>query len=73
VKPSPLSEFCDKLGIPDNIKHAFAAYLRTDYASKFKLSGEGETIHIVISRLTQAQLEDAWQQFIKDLVKYLSK
>lgn len=71
MKKSPISEFCDSRGIPDTIKQAFSTYLKVEYARKFFLSESGETIHLVMGRLTQEQLEDAWQLFLKELVRYL--
>lgn len=71
MKKSPFSEFCERLKIPDNIKNAFAAYLRTEYATRFLLSQEGETVHLMIGRMTEEQLKDAWQMFVKEMARYL--
>lgn len=71
MKHSPLSEFCKELGIPENIKNAFGAYLHTDYANRFLLAKDGETIHMVISRLSHEQLTDAWQMFVREMARYL--
>jgi hypothetical protein len=68
---SPLTEFCDELGIPENLKNAFSAYLRTEYAKRFFLAQDGDTIHLMIGRLTHEQLQDAWQMFVKEMAKYL--
>lgn len=68
---SPLSEFCNELGIPENIKNAFGAYLRTEYANRFLLAKDGETVHLIVGRLTHEQLTDAWQQFVKEIHRYL--
>lgn len=68
---SPLSEFCDELKIPENIKNAFGAYLRTEYANRFLLAKDGETIHLMIGRLSHEQLTDAWQMFVREMARYL--
>ena len=72
MKKSSLSEFCTERGIPENIKNSFAAYLKTEYARKFLLSESGETVHLVLGRLTQEQLSDAWQMFLKEMVRYIN-
>lgn len=72
MKKSPLSEFCEELGIPENIKNAFGAYLRTEYANKFLLAKDGETIHLMIGRLTHDQLVDAWKMFVREMARYLA-
>lgn len=69
---SPLSEFCDEREISGQIKAAFGAYLRSVYSQKLLMGVESETIHLVIGRLTQEQLNDAWQDFVQDLAKYLT-
>jgi aspartate/tyrosine/aromatic aminotransferase len=70
LKHSPFSDFCSELKLNDNIKGAFNAYIRTEYANRFLIAKEGETIHLVISRLTDEQLRDAWQQFVKEMARY---
>ena len=69
---SPLSEFCEKKGINNKIKNSFGAYIRSTYADKFKMNFEGETVHLILNRLSQEDLEAAWQDFVKDLAKYLT-
>lgn len=70
---SPLSEFCDARGISGQIKSAFGAYIRSYYADKFRMSESGETVHVIINRMSQDDLDAAWQDFVKDLAKYLTK
>jgi hypothetical protein len=70
---SNLSEFCEARGISDQIKTAFGAYLRSIYAQKFLMNENGETIHLVMGRMSQEDLADAWQDFVKDLARYLAQ
>lgn len=70
---SPISEFCDARGVSGQIKSAFGAYIRSYYAQKFGFSEGGETIHVIVNRMSQDDLEAAWQDFVKDLAKYLTQ
>jgi hypothetical protein len=69
---SPLSEFCDERGISGQIKSAFGAYIRSEYAQKFMMKESGETIHLILNRMSQEDLADAWQNFVKELAKYIN-
>lgn len=73
LKHSPFTEFCENLKIPENIRNAFKAYLQTEYADRFLLAKDGETVHLMIGRLTQEQLNEAWQMFVKEMARYLLK
>lgn len=68
---SPITQFCKRKGIPSKIQSAFGAYIRHHYASKFNMKESGETIHIVLNRMSQDDLEDAWMDFVKDMSKQL--
>lgn len=70
---SNLSEFCEGRGITNQIKTAFGAYIRSVYAQRFLMNENGETVHIVMSRMSQEDLADAWQDFVKDLANYLTQ
>ena len=70
---SNLSDFCEKHGISDNIKASFGTYLRTIYAKKFLLSDNGETVHLMIGRMTEEQLETARQEYDRELANWLTK
>lgn len=69
---SPISEFCDARGISGQIKSAFGAYIRAQYADKFRMSESGETVHLILNRMSQDDLDAAWQDFVKDLSKHLT-
>lgn len=70
---SPITIFCDNLGITGQIKSAFSAYIRAMYAEKFHMNESGETIHVVMNRMSQEDLADAWQDFVRDLAKHLTQ
>jgi hypothetical protein len=70
---SPLSEFCEKKDVPENIKEAFAAYLRSTYSLRYLLRSDTDKVRIMVNRLTQEQMERAWQEFVSDLRKFLTK
>lgn len=70
---SPISEFCEERGIPVNIKIAFSAYVRSVYADKFLLRGDTDTVRIMVGRLTQEQVQDAWLEFTKELARHLKQ
>ncbi len=70
---SALTIFCESKGVPENIRDAFAAYMRNVYANRYLLRGDTDTIRIMINRLGDEKLEQAWQEFISDLRKYLTE
>lgn len=70
---SPISDFCDNRGITGQIKSAFSAYIRAVYADKYNMKESGETVHVILNRMSQEDLADAWQDFVKDLAKHLTQ
>ena len=70
---SPLTEFCKARGISGQLKSAFGAYIRSVYAEKFRLGESGETVHLILNRMAQDDLERAWQDFVNDLAKHLTQ
>lgn len=68
---SPLTEFCDRRGIDGNIKQAFSAYLRSVYSKRYLLGNDGETVHLMISKMSEEQLEQMWREFVSELAKHL--
>ena len=70
---APISQFCDKKGIPENIRDAFAAYLRSTYSVRYLLRSDTDTIRIMVNRMNDEQFEKAWKEFVSDLKKYLSE
>ena len=71
IYKSPLHEFCEKKGVPDNVMVAFGAYARSVYAKRFVLSGESDTVRLLINHLTEEQMEQLWLEFINELRRLL--
>lgn len=57
--------------IDPKLEEAFTAYIRSEYAGKFSLRN-GETTKLVVSKLSIEEVGDAWNEFVKDMKKYLS-
>ena len=70
---SPISEFCDVRLISDSLKNSFSAYIRSEYSRRFKMSMDGETVQLLLGRMSQEDLEDAWKDFTNELAKYLTQ
>jgi hypothetical protein len=70
---SPLTSFCKKRGISGQIKSAFGAYIRAQYADKLQIRESGETVHVLLNRMSEDDLEAAWTDFVKDLYSSLPK
>ena len=68
---SPISEFCEKRGLPQNIKDAFAAYARGVYADRFELRRDTDTVRLMVNNLTEDQMEAIWLEFISELKRTL--
>lgn len=72
MSKSPLREFCEERMISDSIRKSFGAYIRSEMGKKFGMDTEGETVHLMISRITSEQLQDYWMSFVGELKNYLS-
>lgn len=53
------------------MQEAFIAYVRSDYAHKYYVSN-GETLRLVVSKLTMEEIEEAWLSFVTDFKNYLT-
>lgn len=62
-----LNNFCDKKSLSDNLRKAFITYCQSLYGSRYSIRDSGETIKMFLSRMTEAQLNDAWMNFIMDI------
>lgn len=69
---TPISQFCHDRGISKNIKDAFETYCRSTYATRFAMNDKGDTIKLIVSKMTMGQVEDAWQDFVRELKQNLS-
>lgn len=71
---SPIRAFCDERKIKDDLRNAFTSYCRTKYAKQYDLlSIEGDTVHSIIMGMTQSQVQEAWQEYVRDMSSYLPK
>ncbi len=66
-----VSEFCSARGIPSGIEEAFIAYIRSDYARRFQMKKDGDTVKLIVSKMNEKQVEEAWQMFVKELYNIL--
>lgn len=73
IKKSPITNFCENKGIPRNMRDAFGAYVRTTYANRFDVAGDTDTIRLLVNRLSDEQMEQAWNEFVSDMRKALEK
>lgn len=67
-----IDAFCETRAISVNMREAFIAYVRSDYAQKYWVRN-GETMRLVVSKLSMEEVEEAWQSFVNDFKNYLSK
>ena len=66
-----IDEFCAKRAVSINMKEAFIAYIRSDYAHKYSMKPMGETSKLVVSKMSQEDLADAWKDFVMELARYI--
>jgi hypothetical protein len=67
-----IQEFCEKRKITKNIESAFVSYCKTDYTQRFQLR-EGDTVARLIANMNKEQVEDAWQDFVREFKSLLVK
>jgi hypothetical protein len=67
-----ISKFCEGRGIDIHLEEAFTAYIRSEYAGKFSLRN-GDTTKLVVSKMTPEEVGKAWNEFVQNLKKYLTK
>ena len=73
IRSSAITEFCNKKGVPSNVRDAFGAYARSVCADRYLLRGDTDTVRLLINRMTDEQLEQIWVQFVSDLSKILPR
>ena len=66
-----IDDFCEKKNISANMQEAFVAWLRSDYARKFVTRSDGETTKLIVSKMRDDEIEDAWREFTTEFRKYL--
>jgi hypothetical protein len=62
-----VSRFCLNRNIPAKIEEAFIAYIRSDYSQRFQMKKDGDTVKLVVSKMDEKQVEEAWREFVKEL------
>lgn len=67
-----IDEFCRKRRITHQIQEAFTAYLRSDYALKFELHIDGDTNKMIVGKMSEDELENAWAGFVTELKRTIS-
>jgi len=55
-----------------HLQDAFFAYCRSTYSQKFHLRNE-ETMKFAVRKLSEEELEEAWQDFVRDMKDFLTK
>ena len=65
-----VTKFCLNRHMSKHLQDAFFAYCRSTYSAKYNLAN-GETMKFAVGKLTEAELEDAWQDFVKDMKTFL--
>lgn len=66
-----IEEFCSQRQVTKAIEDAFMAYVRSSYATRFEMKN-GETVKMIVQKLTAAQVEDAWLEFVRELKNSLT-
>lgn len=65
-----ITKFCIGMHISKPLENAFLAYIRSHYSQKYGLRN-GETMKFAVERLNEAEVKEAWQDFVRDFKSYL--
>ena len=65
-----VQKFCLNRHMSKHLQDAFFAYCRSTYSAKYNLAN-GETMKFAVGKLNEAELEEAWQGFVKVMKDYL--
>lgn len=68
---STIVEFCDRKRIKKDMMDAFIAYVRSSNASKYMMRPDGDTVRLIVEKMTEEQVQAAWVQFISDFRQVL--
>jgi hypothetical protein len=66
-----IDDFCSKRAVSANMKEAFIAYVRSDYARKYSLKSDGETSKLIVGKMNEEDLQEAWKEFVLEMAKYI--
>ena len=64
---TPVTEFCEERCVPKKIETLFSVFCRVTLAEKFMMNKDGDTIRIMLDKLTQGQIEGLWVKFVIEL------
>lgn len=67
-----VTKFCLNRHMSKHLQDSFFAYCRSTYSLKFNLKN-GETMKFAVGKLNDDELEEAWQDFVKDFKEYLTQ
>lgn len=68
---SNLQIFCERKGINQEMTDAFMAYVRSMNASKFMMKKDGDTVRMLVEKMDEDQVQEAWMNFVSDFSKLL--
>jgi hypothetical protein len=71
IRRSAITEFCEKRGVPKNLRDAFGAYARSLTADRYQIRGDTDTVRLLINNMTEEQMSRLWWEFVSDLKKIL--
>jgi len=62
-----IQSFCEERKITKRIENAFVTYCRSTYSQRFTMNENGETVKLVVDRMTDKQVLEAWLEFVNEL------
>jgi hypothetical protein len=71
IRRSALTDFCNKRGVPGNMRDAFGAYARSLCAHRYELRSDTDTVRLLINNMTEQEMAQLWAEFVSDLRKIL--
>jgi len=63
---SNIKQFSTERKLTQQIEDAFNMYCRSTYAERFTLRN-GDTVQFIVSRMTREQVEEAWNDFVREM------
>lgn len=68
-----LEKFCEARGVSKGMTDAFIAYCRFAFGRQYELMKDGDTVKLILSKMSEEQVEQAWKEFVNDFSKTLPK
>ena len=66
-----IREFCEERKLSKPLEDAFTMYCRSDYADRYMIRTAGETTEMLVRKMTQSQVEEAWSKFVCEIKNLL--